>query len=184
MGKLLDVKDNTLSQYETGKREPQLGLLMEIANFFGVSLEYLICKSDIKDYIISDEKSAIDLLTKIDTGEISYDDLSAKTIISLATWIQSNVYNLRDYYPDLYNQVELLFKHITRGNKSLNLYSDMRKKNNEAVNEIIGLLELEEYYGATANQILEFMKQSERISFNDVEKVLENMKNIPDYTED
>ncbi|MEN0454377.1 helix-turn-helix transcriptional regulator [Staphylococcus aureus] len=33
LAKELNIRDNTLSQYETGKRNPQMGLLQEIANF-------------------------------------------------------------------------------------------------------------------------------------------------------
>lgn len=52
LGDILDVKDNALSQYETGKRTPQLALLKEISNYFHVSLEYLTYSSDQRDYPI------------------------------------------------------------------------------------------------------------------------------------
>ena len=33
LAKEFNIRDNTLSQYETGKRSPQLGLLQEMAQF-------------------------------------------------------------------------------------------------------------------------------------------------------
>lgn len=83
LGAILKVKDNTLSQYETGKRNPTLGLLFEIANFFNVSLEYLLMESDIRDYTFEEddknkELKAISLLEKLESNEISSHDLSKK----------------------------------------------------------------------------------------------------------
>ena len=49
LGETLGVRDNTLSQYETGKRNPQLGLLQEIADLFQVSIEYLTKNTDKRD---------------------------------------------------------------------------------------------------------------------------------------
>lgn len=48
LGKILNVKDNTLSQYETGKRNPQINFLKEFADFFNVSLDYLLKNNDFK----------------------------------------------------------------------------------------------------------------------------------------
>ncbi|ULG71182.1 helix-turn-helix domain-containing protein [Macrococcus brunensis] len=42
LGKLLGLKDNTLSQYETGKRNPSLEVLEKISGYFNVSIPYLI----------------------------------------------------------------------------------------------------------------------------------------------
>ncbi|MCO7150473.1 helix-turn-helix domain-containing protein [Vagococcus lutrae] len=133
MGKLLDVKDNTLSQYETGKRDPQVDFLIKTAEFFGVSLEYLIGESDVRDYIISDKKSGIELLEKIKTGELSYDNISIKTLISLAAWAKKDAHILKKQYPDLYTQAKLLFEYVTNENSEIstiaNAYSLLKSPN-------------------------------------------------------
>lgn len=41
LGQKLGIADNTLSQYETGKREPKLEIWQKIADFFDVSVPYL-----------------------------------------------------------------------------------------------------------------------------------------------
>jgi transcriptional regulator with XRE-family HTH domain len=40
-GKAVGMRDNTLSRYETGKREPKLATWQKLADFFGVSVGYL-----------------------------------------------------------------------------------------------------------------------------------------------
>lgn len=42
----LNVKQNTYSQYETGKREIPLELLWKLADFYETSVDYLIGRSD------------------------------------------------------------------------------------------------------------------------------------------
>lgn len=38
----LHISREALSHYENGKREPSLALLVQMAHYFGVSIEYLI----------------------------------------------------------------------------------------------------------------------------------------------
>ncbi|MRI07596.1 helix-turn-helix domain-containing protein [Limosilactobacillus reuteri] len=46
LGNALNMRDNTLSQYENNKREPKLETWRKLANFFNVSVEYLMGLSD------------------------------------------------------------------------------------------------------------------------------------------
>lgn len=46
LGKLLGKTKNSISQYETGKREPDLETLKIISDYFTVSLDYLLGKTD------------------------------------------------------------------------------------------------------------------------------------------
>ncbi|MGN1213246.1 MAG: helix-turn-helix domain-containing protein [Christensenellales bacterium] len=39
--KALDIDANTFGRYELGKREPDIKMLCKIADYFGVSLDYL-----------------------------------------------------------------------------------------------------------------------------------------------
>lgn len=41
LGKKVSMHDNTLSQYETGKRNPSLKIWQQLADFYGVSVPYL-----------------------------------------------------------------------------------------------------------------------------------------------
>ncbi|WP_225433483.1 helix-turn-helix domain-containing protein [Limosilactobacillus reuteri] len=46
LGNALSMRDNTLNQYENNKREPKLETWRKLANFFNVSVEYLMGLSD------------------------------------------------------------------------------------------------------------------------------------------
>ena len=47
--KLGSISQSTLSNYETGKREPKLKNLIELSRYFNCSTDYLTGESDIKD---------------------------------------------------------------------------------------------------------------------------------------
>ena len=42
----LNMNQNTISRYETGEREPGINELIRIADYFNVSVDYLIGRSD------------------------------------------------------------------------------------------------------------------------------------------
>lgn len=42
LGKEVDLANNTLSQYERGAREPNISTLIKLADFFNVTVDYLI----------------------------------------------------------------------------------------------------------------------------------------------
>ena len=50
LGDKLGLANNTLSQYETGKREPKLETWQKLADFFNVAVPYLQGFSKIKNY--------------------------------------------------------------------------------------------------------------------------------------
>ena len=41
----MNMSQNTISRYETGEREPGIKELIQIADYFGVSLDYLLERS-------------------------------------------------------------------------------------------------------------------------------------------
>lgn len=47
--KIGSISQSTLSNYETGKREPKLKNLIELSRYFNCSTDYLTGESDIKD---------------------------------------------------------------------------------------------------------------------------------------
>lgn len=65
----LDIKQNTLSSYENGKRYPEMFTLLKIANYFDVSLDDLVYKIDVEanqEELTEDEKH---LLLEIEAGK-------------------------------------------------------------------------------------------------------------------
>lgn len=42
----LNTNQNTISRYETGEREPDISALIKIADYFNVSIDYLVGRTD------------------------------------------------------------------------------------------------------------------------------------------
>lgn len=49
---ILNVKSNTISQYENGRREPDFSSLCRIADYFGVTTDYLLGIEDTPDIVL------------------------------------------------------------------------------------------------------------------------------------
>ena len=45
----LNTNQNTISRYETGEREPGINELIKIADYFNVSIDYLLERTNIPD---------------------------------------------------------------------------------------------------------------------------------------
>lgn len=71
LGKVIGVAESTISQYETGKRQPDYETLLKLGEFFGVSTDYLlgICDSPVsaRDTLLKmvDETDDLDELLAI-----------------------------------------------------------------------------------------------------------------------
>ena len=48
IAKLLDIKQNTYSQYEVGTLNYPVDALIKLADFYGVSVDYLLGRTEIK----------------------------------------------------------------------------------------------------------------------------------------
>ena len=46
--KIFDISAGTIAMWETGKREPSIDMLVKIANYFDVSVDYLLGKTNKK----------------------------------------------------------------------------------------------------------------------------------------
>ena len=46
----LNTNQNTISRYETGEREPGINELIKIADYFNVSIDYLVGRTDNPKY--------------------------------------------------------------------------------------------------------------------------------------
>ena len=49
LAEILNVKQNTYSQYETEKRQIRVAMLITLANYYNVSVDYLLCLTDIDE---------------------------------------------------------------------------------------------------------------------------------------
>ena len=49
LGMDLNMSQNTISRYETGEREPSISDLIRIADYFGVSVDYLLGRTNNPD---------------------------------------------------------------------------------------------------------------------------------------
>jgi transcriptional regulator with XRE-family HTH domain len=45
----LNTSQNTISRYENGEREPGIGELIKIADYFNISVDYLLERTDIPE---------------------------------------------------------------------------------------------------------------------------------------
>lgn len=48
LAKVLNMKRTSISGYETGRKEPDFKTLTEIANYFNVSVDYLLGRSNVR----------------------------------------------------------------------------------------------------------------------------------------
>lgn len=65
-----NITSQTISQYERGIRTPDFNLLNSIADFFGVSVDYLLGRTNIKNY----EEDTIAAHTDDRTQNLSEED--------------------------------------------------------------------------------------------------------------
>ena len=42
----LNTNQNTISRYETGEREPGIKELIKLADYFDISVDYLLCRTE------------------------------------------------------------------------------------------------------------------------------------------
>lgn len=49
LAEILNVKQNTYSQYETEKRQIPVAMLITLAKYYNVSVDYLLCLTDIDE---------------------------------------------------------------------------------------------------------------------------------------
>ncbi len=47
VAKQIGITSRTYQRYEAGEREPMLSTLVRMADFFEVSVDYLVCRTDI-----------------------------------------------------------------------------------------------------------------------------------------
>ena len=178
LGDILEIRDNTLSQYETGKRNPQLGLLQEIADFFDVSLEYLTKETNKRDYPANDEKDVIKIIKMLHSDEISIDNLSKITMLEVALWCITNFDYINEVYSEYSNTVTSLIHVVETEVRILKKYSTTRKQKNKTLEKIYDLLVFEDEISVSSENVLNFILEGNRIGSEKVNEVIEYMKKL------
>lgn len=79
MAEQLFIDQTTLSTYECGNKDIPVSILMELSTTYGVSVDYLLCKSDFA--VLDDE------LVRTQTKEL-IDSLSAVQVIEVKGYIR------------------------------------------------------------------------------------------------
>lgn len=81
LGEMLNLGESTMSMYESGKRKPDYDTLIRLSQIFGVTTDYLLGVSDIRDPNIAQP---------IAENTISYevDDLSEESKKELENYIR------------------------------------------------------------------------------------------------
>lgn len=64
LGKILGTSHVTIGRYENGERIPKLDILMDLANYFSVSLDFLLFRSDKKEVSSNTDKSSLNFINE------------------------------------------------------------------------------------------------------------------------
>lgn len=59
LASLLTVRQNTVSNWETGRSEPDQDALREMSKIFGVSIDYILGNTDIKNPLTSEDMNGL-----------------------------------------------------------------------------------------------------------------------------
>lgn len=89
---LLNVSIPAVNQYESGKRDMSTETVVKLAEYFGVSTDYLLGKSDNRNSDIPVSKIPI-----LGTVKAGYDWLAEENIIDYIT-LKENIPNVDEYY--------------------------------------------------------------------------------------
>ena len=92
IGKIIGVSGRAVGNYETGKRELSPEKILKLAEYFGVSTDYLLGKTDIKNTVVSVPKIPI-----LGTVKAGYDWLAEENVVDYLT-IKEELPNINEYY--------------------------------------------------------------------------------------
>ncbi len=92
IGKLLGLTSQAVGLYENGKRDIPTKHIIELANFFNVTVDYLLCKTDSRNAIVHVAKIPV-----LGTVRAGYDWLAEENIIDYIT-LKENIPNVKEYY--------------------------------------------------------------------------------------
>ncbi len=83
---------SSISQYEKGDAIPSDDIKIQMCNLFNCTIDYLLCKTDIKNIIVSNSKIPV-----LGTVKAGYDWLAEENIVEYIT-LKENLPNKEEYY--------------------------------------------------------------------------------------
>ena len=92
LAKVLSISPSAVGMYERDEREPNDEITLKLANYFGVSTDYLLGKSDNRNSDVP--ISRIPILGTVKAG---YDWLAEENIVDYIT-LKENIPNVNEYY--------------------------------------------------------------------------------------
>ena len=69
LANMFHLQKSSISRYENNKQIPEIEILSKIADFFGVTTDYLLCRSDNKTTNVTNFMDQIDISELDDTEE-------------------------------------------------------------------------------------------------------------------
>lgn len=60
LGEIVGVGESTISQYENGKRQPDYDTINQFADYFGVSVDYLLGRTDEKSPSLDEQLEGVE----------------------------------------------------------------------------------------------------------------------------
>lgn len=102
LSRALEISESSISLYENGKRQPNITLLIKIANYFNVTTDFLLgiesCVNDTKASVTDFSKTLQNVITLLNCNEyIIFDgvDLDNKTVSILKNNLNCLLENMR-----------------------------------------------------------------------------------------
>ena len=73
LGDAVGVSDKAVSTWESGKREPRMGVIKKLAEFFGVTASALLCSEECGTALASDfEKFMVEAYRRMDAAQRAF----------------------------------------------------------------------------------------------------------------
>lgn len=88
----LDGAKSTVAMYEKGDRKPSLEVLVKLSEIFNCSIDYILCKTDLRNAVIN--VASIPILGTVKAG---YDWLAEENVVDYIT-LKENIPNINEYY--------------------------------------------------------------------------------------
>lgn len=92
IAKYLNVTLQTISNYETEKRDMTPDTILKLAQYFDVSTDYLLGKTDLRNAVVSISKIPI-----LGTVKAGYDWLAEENVVDYIT-LKETIPNINEYY--------------------------------------------------------------------------------------
>jgi len=108
LAKLLNISKQTVSNYESGSREPSIDILISISTYFNVSVDYLIGVSETKNHGLTSVNSKLEQLNAVMEKYSNVKDTERNVIELLSTLLDLILRHTPDKDRLLHHYIEVL----------------------------------------------------------------------------